>query len=150
MNGVYLKGRDGDRANAVLAAAGYNISLLLQWFRRFLRALLLALFRSHPIPRCVRLDRRDRRRPAMLRFPSEPTDEHAFKKLSVKPICLRSTMFARDGDARWMNDMGFYVVRPQPARQPEPVTTSLKGNSNASDHAPCLASPCGRIAQSIG
>ena len=28
----YLKGRDGDRINAILAAAGYNFSLLLRWF----------------------------------------------------------------------------------------------------------------------
>jgi transposase, IS5 family len=27
------KGRDGDRINAVLAAAGCNFSLLLRWFR---------------------------------------------------------------------------------------------------------------------
>ena len=39
----YLKGRDGDRINAVLAAAGYNFSLLLRWFEEFLRALLLML-----------------------------------------------------------------------------------------------------------
>lgn len=37
----YLKGREGDRINAVLAAAGYNFSLLLRW----LAALLRALFR---------------------------------------------------------------------------------------------------------
>jgi IS5 family transposase len=42
----YLKGRDGDRINAVLAAAGYNFSLLLRWFERLLRALLLLLCRS--------------------------------------------------------------------------------------------------------
>jgi transposase, IS5 family len=35
----YLKGRDGDRINAVLAAAGYNFSLLLRWLSRLLRAL---------------------------------------------------------------------------------------------------------------
>ena len=35
----YLKGRDGDRINAVLAAAGYNFSLLLRWLERLLRAL---------------------------------------------------------------------------------------------------------------
>jgi IS5 family transposase len=35
----YLKGRDGDRTNAVLAAAGYNFSLLLRWLERLLRAL---------------------------------------------------------------------------------------------------------------
>jgi transposase, IS5 family len=28
MGGNYLKGRDGDRINAVLGAAGYNFSLL--------------------------------------------------------------------------------------------------------------------------
>ena len=35
----YLTGRDGDRINAVLAAAGYNFSLLLRWFAKLLRAL---------------------------------------------------------------------------------------------------------------
>ena len=35
----YLKGRSGDRINAVLAAAGYNFHLLLRWFE-----LLLHLF----------------------------------------------------------------------------------------------------------
>jgi transposase, IS5 family len=39
----YLKGRDGDRCNAVLAAAGYNFSLLLRWLERLLRALARAL-----------------------------------------------------------------------------------------------------------
>jgi transposase, IS5 family len=31
----YLKGRDGDRINAVLAAAGYNFALLLRWLAGF-------------------------------------------------------------------------------------------------------------------
>ena len=39
----YLKGRDGDRINAVLAAAGYNFSLLLRWLERLLRTLIRAL-----------------------------------------------------------------------------------------------------------
>jgi transposase, IS5 family len=39
----HLKGRDGDRINAVLAAAGYNFSLLLRWLERLLRALIRAL-----------------------------------------------------------------------------------------------------------
>jgi IS5 family transposase len=39
----YLKGRDGDRANAVLAAAGYNFALLLRWLARLLRALVRLL-----------------------------------------------------------------------------------------------------------
>jgi len=41
----YLKGRDGDRINAVLAAAGYNFSLLRRWFEEFCRALWLLTFR---------------------------------------------------------------------------------------------------------
>ena len=36
----YLKGRGGDRMNAVLAAAGYNFSLLRRWFDDLLRVLL--------------------------------------------------------------------------------------------------------------
>jgi transposase, IS5 family len=31
MNRNYLKGREGDRINAVLAAAGYDFGLLLRW-----------------------------------------------------------------------------------------------------------------------
>jgi len=43
MDRNYLKGREGDRINAVLAAAGYNFSLLLRWLERLLRALIVAL-----------------------------------------------------------------------------------------------------------
>jgi hypothetical protein len=39
----HLKGRHGDRCNAVLAAAGYNFGLLLCWLERLLRALIRAL-----------------------------------------------------------------------------------------------------------
>ena len=42
----HLKGRDGDRINAVLAAAGYNFSLLRRWFERLLRALWLIIGRA--------------------------------------------------------------------------------------------------------
>jgi IS5 family transposase len=38
MDRNYLKGREGDRANAVLAAVGYNFHLLLRWFAAFLHA----------------------------------------------------------------------------------------------------------------
>ena len=38
-----IKGRNGDRANAVLAATDYNFSLLLRWFEVTLRALIAAL-----------------------------------------------------------------------------------------------------------
>ncbi len=46
----YLKGRDGDRINAVLAAAGYNFSLLLRWLARLLRALFATLRRGALTP----------------------------------------------------------------------------------------------------
>jgi transposase, IS5 family len=46
MDRNYLKGRDGDRINAVLAAAGYNFSLLLRWLATILRALIVELSRT--------------------------------------------------------------------------------------------------------
>jgi IS5 family transposase len=47
-----LKGRDGDRINAVLAAAGYNFGLLLRWLKRLLRALFAAVIANaiEPLP----------------------------------------------------------------------------------------------------
>jgi IS5 family transposase len=46
----HLKGREGDRINAVLAAAGYNFSLLRRWFKELLRVVLLILYRSRSTP----------------------------------------------------------------------------------------------------
>ena len=43
----YLAGEHGDAVNAILAAAGYNFSLLLRWFRQLLW-LLAALLGSRP------------------------------------------------------------------------------------------------------
>ena len=43
MDRNHLKGRQGDRINAVLAAAGFNFSLLLRWLAEHLRALIRAL-----------------------------------------------------------------------------------------------------------
>jgi transposase, IS5 family len=48
MDRNYLKGRYGDRGNAVLAAAGYNFALLLRRCRRLWRALIHVLL-SPPI-----------------------------------------------------------------------------------------------------
>jgi IS5 family transposase len=53
MDRNYLKGRDGDRINAVLAAAGYNFGLLLRWLAGLLRALIWALASSAPQPQIV-------------------------------------------------------------------------------------------------
>ncbi|MER8374493.1 IS5 family transposase [Mesorhizobium sp. M1406] len=45
----YLAGQQGDAVNAILAAAGYNFSLLLRWLKGFL-SLLIALFQLRPKP----------------------------------------------------------------------------------------------------
>ena len=42
----YLKGRDGDAANAILTAVGHNLRLVLTWFRLLLRSILNALWRA--------------------------------------------------------------------------------------------------------
>jgi transposase, IS5 family len=49
MSRNYLKGRDGDRINAVLAAAGYNFGLLLRWLASLLRALVRMLWGAPPV-----------------------------------------------------------------------------------------------------
>ena len=46
----HLKGREGDRANAVLAAVGYNFSLLVRWVETILRALFRAILRAPSSP----------------------------------------------------------------------------------------------------
>jgi len=53
MDRNYLKGRDGDRANAVLAAAGYNFSLLLRWLEALLRAILQTFIQAPTAPAFV-------------------------------------------------------------------------------------------------
>jgi len=49
MDRNYLKGRGGDRINAVLAAAGYNFGLLLRWLAALLRAFIALLFATPDI-----------------------------------------------------------------------------------------------------
>ena len=49
----YLAGSNGDAANAVLAAAGYNFRRLLEWTAAFWRAFVMAILaaaRDDPIP----------------------------------------------------------------------------------------------------
>jgi IS5 family transposase len=48
MDRNYLKGRVGDRINAVLAAAGYNFGLLLRWLAELLRAIIRAFAETVP------------------------------------------------------------------------------------------------------
>lgn len=46
MDRNYLKGRLGDRINAVLAAAGYNFGLLLRWLAELLRVIIQAFIEA--------------------------------------------------------------------------------------------------------
>jgi len=50
MDRNHLKGREGDRINAVLAAAGYNFGLLLRWLAKLLRVLITVLLVSEQKP----------------------------------------------------------------------------------------------------
>src|SRR5579864_6667072 len=50
----YLKGRDGDAANIILTATGYNFRLVLTWLRMLLRLILTALLQSFTIPLTLR------------------------------------------------------------------------------------------------
>lgn len=47
----YLAGQLGDAVNAILAAAGYNFSLLLKWLKAFLWLMIAAI---HDRPKAVR------------------------------------------------------------------------------------------------
>ncbi len=46
----FLKGRDGDRINAILAGAGYNYRLVLKWLRRLFARIMAAIFNAVPRP----------------------------------------------------------------------------------------------------
>jgi IS5 family transposase len=50
----YLKGREGDAANVILTAVGYNLRLVLAWLRILLRLFLIALCRSLAIPPTIK------------------------------------------------------------------------------------------------
>ena len=44
----FLKGRDGDKINAILAGAGYNYRLVLRWLRLLFARILAAIFNALP------------------------------------------------------------------------------------------------------
>jgi len=49
----FLAGARGDATNALLCGAGYNLRLILNYLRRLLRALILMLTASEPLPLSV-------------------------------------------------------------------------------------------------
>ena len=60
MDRNYLKGRVGDRINAVLAAAGYNFGLLLRWLAELLRAIIRAFAETVPAQKIAYINARPR------------------------------------------------------------------------------------------
>ena len=63
---------------------------------------------------------------AVIGFAAQPADEDAFEQPGVEAICFRPAMLARDSHAGRMDDVGFDIAGPEPARQPEPVAARLK------------------------
>ena len=68
----YLKGRNGDAANAILTAVGYNFRLLLAWMRMLLSLILTALLQSRAPRSHQRSNRLVNRRP-----PNKPLKQPA-------------------------------------------------------------------------
>jgi hypothetical protein len=61
---------------------------------------------------------------------AQPAEKRAFEQFRVKPVGLGAPVLARYGYAGCVNDMGFDIASPEPARQPEAVTAGLEGDSN--------------------
>jgi IS5 family transposase len=50
----YLKGRDGDAANAIPSAVGHNLRLVRPWWRMIFSFIVIALFRAFAIQPAVK------------------------------------------------------------------------------------------------
>jgi len=60
------------------------------------------------------------------RFTAQPAEKGALQERAVEPVGFGAAVFTRHRDAGRVDDIGFDVARPQPAGQPEAVTTRLK------------------------
>src|SRR6202022_1954165 len=90
-------------------------------------------------PRVLLLDRTDRHHAAIALLAAQPAEKDAPQKFRIETIGLGAPVFARHRDAGRMDDVGLNIARPQPARQPEAVAASLKGDDDTLDVAPSLA-----------
>ena len=52
-----MKGRDGDAANTILTAVGYNFPRILVWLTPILRKILIAILRAFVIRSALNPDR---------------------------------------------------------------------------------------------
>src|SRR4051812_49891593 len=85
---------------------------------------------------------RDGHHAAVAWLTAQPTQKGTFEQRGVEPVRFGPPVFARDGDAGWMNDISLNATRPQPARQLEAIATGLISNSDARDGAPRLTRLC--------
>ena len=74
----------------------------------------------------------------MIGFAAQPAEEDTFEQSRVEAICFRPAMLARDSHAGRMDDVGFDIAGPEPARQPEPVAACLERDRDARDRAAFL------------
>src|SRR3954466_5016847 len=88
--------------------------------------------------------RRNGRHVAVIGFAAQPADEDPFEQSRVEAICFRPAMLARDSHAGRVDDVGFDIAGPEPARQPEPVAARLERDHDARNRATllgCLGTP---------
>src|SRR3954454_10291346 len=81
---------------------------------------------------------------AVIGFAAQPADEDPFEQSRVEAICFRPAMLARDSHAGRVDDGGFDIAGPEPARQPEPVAARLERDHDARNRATllgCLGTP---------
>src|SRR6201987_2123670 len=90
-------------------------------------------------PRVLLLDRRDRHHAAVALFAAQPAEKDAHQKFRIETMGLWAPVFARHRNAGGMDDVALNIARPQPAREPEPVAASFKGDDDTLDVAPSLA-----------
>src|SRR3954465_12062752 len=85
--------------------------------------------------------RRNGRHVAVIGFAAQPADEDPFEQSRVEAICFRPAMLARDSHAGRVDDVGFDIAGPEPARQPEAVAARLERDHDARNRAAFLRGP---------
>src|SRR3954463_16615917 len=88
--------------------------------------------------------RRNGRHVAVVGFAAQPAEEDPFEQPRIEAICFRPAMLAGDSHAGRMDDVGFDIAGPEPARQPDPVAARLERDHDARNRATllgCLGTP---------
>src|ERR1700674_65298 len=80
---------------------------------------------------------RDRDHLAVITLAAQPAEKGAFEQLGIETIGLGTSVLARYGYARCVNNVGLNAACPQPTCQPETIPASLEGDCSAFDPASC-------------